>query len=162
MPTPPAFAETQRLLRHWWPLLLVPLLLGPLLLSVPWAQTGHFPLRPALVVAALELLVLALAPVLDVRLDATGACYRLRPLQWRWRHVPWAGVARAYVRHYDPLDEYGGWGLKGTAANRAYNIAGDEGLQLELPDGRRLLLGTQRPAELRAALAALPARPATA
>jgi hypothetical protein len=56
------------------------------------------------------------------------------------------------VRAYDPLGEYGGWGLKGSSGNRALNIAGDQGLQLELQNGQRLLLGTQRPAEVTQAL----------
>jgi hypothetical protein len=73
--------------------------------------------------------------------------------------VAWPEVARAYLRRYDPLGEYGGWGIKGTSQNRAYNIANEEGLQLELHNGRRLLLGTQRPTELAQALATLQLQP---
>jgi hypothetical protein len=148
------FAERQWLLRHWWPLLLLPTLLVPLVL---WLAPKHGTPPPWWVfpLAGLALGLVA-GLVLEVRLDAAGAHYRLLPLQWRWRHVAWPEVARAYLRRYDPLSEYGGWGIKGTAQNRAYNIANDEGLQLELRDGRRVLLGTQRPAELARALATLP------
>jgi hypothetical protein len=56
------------------------------------------------------------------------------------------------VRTYQPLKEYGGWGLKGTSKNRAYNMSGKEGLQLELKDGRRVLIGTRKPADIEVAL----------
>jgi len=153
----PLFAERQWLLRHWWPLLLLPTLLIPLLL---WLVPAHGTPPPWWIFALAGLaLCLVAGLVLDVRLDTAGAHYRLRPLQWRWRHIAWAEVAHAYLRRYDPLGEYGGWGIKGTTQNRAYNIANDEGLQLELRDGRRVLLGTQRPAELIQALATLPLQP---
>jgi hypothetical protein len=158
MATPAIFVERQWLLRHWWPMLLLPLLLGPL---VVWLVPKHGNQPPAWVLASVMSLVFGLLAsfVLEVRLDATGAHYRLLPLQWRWQHVAWPEVARAYLRRYDPLGEYGGWGLKGTTRNRAYNIANDEGLQLELRDGRRVLLGTQRSADLAQVLARLSLQP---
>jgi hypothetical protein len=79
----------------------------------------------------------------------------LFPLQWAWHSQPWTDIEQAYVRAYDPLSEYGGWGLKGTRYNRAFNISGDQGLQLVLHDGNRLLLGTQRPTEITQALSQL-------
>lgn len=157
MHTPPVFAERQWLLRHWWPLLLLPMLVVPLVL---WLAPKHGSQPPAWIFALIVLtLCLVAGLALDVRLDAAGAHYRLLPLQWRWRHIAWPDVARAYLRCYDPLSEYGGWGIKGTAQNRAYNVANDEGLQLELRDGRRVLLGTQRPAELARVLAMLSLQP---
>ncbi len=152
MDNPPVFAERQWLLRHWWPLLL-PTLLGPLAV---WLAPRHGNPPPYWVYALIGLVLALVASLaLEVRLDAAGAHYRLLPLQWRWRRVAWPAVARAYLRRYDPLGEYSGWGIKGSARNRAYNMANDDGWQLELRDGRRLLLGTQRPEELRQALAQL-------
>ncbi|MBF9219855.1 hypothetical protein [Hymenobacter ruricola] len=148
------FQERQVFIRRWWPLLLGPIvLIGALLLAVP--PKGAFPLNwlgalgAAAVLAGVALL---LTLRLETRLDQAGAHYRLFPLQWQWRSRSWAEIARAYVRAYDPLSEYGGWGLKGSARNRALNISGDQGLQLELTNGQRLLLGTQRPTEVAQAL----------
>lgn len=154
------FQERQVFIRHWWPLLLVPVVsVATLVWLVP---AKHAPPAPSDVVAgwiiaamgALAVLLL-LTLRLETRLDAAGVHYRLFPLQWRWQVCPWAEIAQAYVRPYDPLGEYGGWGLKGPRRNRAYNISGDQGLQLVLRDGTRLLLGTQRPAEIAQALAQL-------
>jgi hypothetical protein len=47
------------------------------------------------------------------------------------------------VRTYRPVTEYGGWGIKGSSRNKAYNISGNVGLQLKLKNGRRVLFGTQ-------------------
>ena len=58
-------------------------------------------------------------------------------------------IRKAYVRQYSPLGEYGGWGYRVGRSGKAYNTMGDQGLQLELRDGSRILIGTQRPAQLR-------------
>lgn len=63
-----------------------------------------------------------------------------------------------FPRTYSPLGDYGGWGLPG---NLAYNVWGPHGLQLVFRSGNQLLLGTQRPAELLAVLAALHAADAS-
>jgi len=56
---------------------------------------------------------------------------------------------------YRPLREFGGWGIRGWGANRAYSISGNQGVRLQLRDGNRVLIGTQRPQELAAAIEAM-------
>ncbi|MBJ6111522.1 hypothetical protein JAO73_21050 [Hymenobacter sp. BT523] len=143
------FQESQVFIRRWWPLLLAPAVVIVALVWLVPAKPFHADWTAAIagVVVALSIgLLLTLR--LETRLDAAGAHYRLFPLQPSWRFRPWSDVAQAYVRAYDPLGEYRGWGLKGSRSNRAYNISGDQGLQLVLRNGNRLLLGTQRPAEI--------------
>jgi hypothetical protein len=49
--------------------------------------------------------------------------------------------------------EYGGWGVKGWSRRKiAYNVRGDRGVLLTLVDGRTVLLGSQRAADLEAAI----------
>lgn len=164
MPPTPAlplrFTETQSFLRSWWPLLLLPVLL---VVFLPVLGTVYGPGRgPATglvtttgAITALLIAFLLLTLRLETQVDATGINYRMRPFQGSWRHLPWAAIRTAQVRTYSPIGEYGGWGFKGTARNRAYNVAGSAGLQLELTDGSRLLLGTQQPEALRQVLADL-------
>jgi hypothetical protein len=72
---------------------------------------------------------------------------RLRPLTTRV--IPVTEVATVEVRKYRPMREYGGWGVKGWTQNKvAYNVSGTQGVDLTLADGRRVLLGSQRPDEL--------------
>jgi hypothetical protein len=79
---------------------------------------------------------------LDTHIDEHGISYRFFPFQFKKRFIAWDTVSTIKVRKYDPLGEYWGWGIKGTRKNRAINIAGDIGLQLELKNGRKLLIGT--------------------
>ena len=54
---------------------------------------------------------------------------------------------------YHPLREYGGWGIKGWSRRKiAYNVRGDRGALITLADGRTVLIGSQRPDELAAAI----------
>lgn len=68
-------------------------------------------------------------------------------------------IAGAAARTYRPLREYGGWGVRwglfSFGSNRAYNVKGDQGVQLVLTNGDRVLLGTQRPQELEAAIVSI-------
>jgi len=58
------------------------------------------------------------------------------------------------IRQYRPLVEYGGWGIRfAPHKKRAYTMGGDRGVELELTDGKRLLIGSQRPEELASAVA---------
>jgi hypothetical protein len=54
------------------------------------------------------------------------------------------------ARTYQPIVEYGGWGIRCGmfGKGQAYNARGNRGVQLELADGARLLLGSQRAEEL--------------
>lgn len=68
------------------------------------------------------------------------------------RRIPRSEIASVEPRTYRPLREYGGWGLRGTRSNRAYTMDGDEGVQLLLTNGRRVLIGSRRHRELARAL----------
>lgn len=49
------------------------------------------------------------------------------------------------ARDYRPIREYGGWGIRCSRKNgRAYSISGSKGLQLELADGKKVLIGSQK------------------
>jgi hypothetical protein len=54
------------------------------------------------------------------------------------------------ARTYQPIVEYGGWGIRRGmfGKGQAYNARGNRGVQLELADGARLLIGSQRAEEL--------------
>jgi hypothetical protein len=70
------------------------------------------------------------------------------------RRIVIGEIERCAPRTYSPIGEYGGWGIRGFGKNRAYNVSGNRGVQLRLVSGRRLLIGSQRPEELAAALVA--------
>lgn len=68
------------------------------------------------------------------------------------RTIATADIASSEAVTYSPLAEYGGWGIKWGRSGLALNARGDRGVRLTLRDGRRILVGSQRPEELAAAL----------
>lgn len=89
--------------------------------------------------------------VLEVTSDAV--VIRYRPLTRR--RIPLADIDQAKMRTYSAIKEYGGWGIKGWSfKNVAYNVSGDQGVELTLRDGRRVMLGSQRSQELAQAIEA--------
>jgi hypothetical protein len=87
---------------------------------------------------------------LTVRLDAEGLHVRFFPLVKR--DIPLEQIARWESRTYRPILEYGGWGIRCGWKGMAYNVSGNRGVQLEFTNGKRLLIGLQRPEELAAAI----------
>jgi hypothetical protein len=69
------------------------------------------------------------------------------------RFVDLGAVRRIEVVTYRPLADYGGWGIRmGRDGERVFNARGNRGVRLELADGTRLLIGSQRPEALALAI----------
>jgi hypothetical protein len=89
---------------------------------------------------------------LDVEVNEIEVALRFRPFHLRARHIALSDITDARARHYSALGEYGGWGIRMGFRGWAYNVSGQEGVQLTLANGRRILIGSQRSAELEAAI----------
>ena len=87
---------------------------------------------------------------LTTRVDHRRLHVRFFPLLKKT--IPLQDIARWEARTYRPVLEYGGWGPRYSWKGWAYNVSGNRGVQLEMVDGRRVLLGSQRPDELAAAI----------
>ena len=70
------------------------------------------------------------------------------------RRILLGDIASAVSDTYEPIPEYGGWGIRGFGKNSALNARGNHGVRLTLCDGRRVLIGSQRADDLAAALTA--------
>jgi hypothetical protein len=150
-----SFNESQRFKQWWLWTILIGALLIPIGITV-WEMThgnAKYDLTVILYGAGLPAAIVFLFIFfkLDSKLDGEGIHYRFFPLQVAMKKITWSEVSRAYVRKYSPLAEYGGWGIrfgmKGTGM--AYNIAGNMGLQLELKTGKKILIGTQMPDQMK-------------
>jgi hypothetical protein len=73
-----------------------------------------------------------------------GVVFQLKPLHSKALKVNWSEIEKAYVRDYSPLKDYGGWGYRLSTKGKAYNVRGNKGLQLELKNGQKILIGTQK------------------
>lgn len=110
------------------------------------------------------LICLVLGVICLTKLETTitdkGVLVSFFPFLSNRKTILWEDVEETYVREYNPITEYGGWGVpfistataRGVANNRALNVKGNKGLQLVLKDGKRLLIGTQEPEKIEGVL----------
>lgn len=89
---------------------------------------------------------------LTTRIDEKGIYYKFFPFHLKSKLISWDEISEAHVRTYDPIGEFGGWGLKGGALwnskkGKAINVSGDIGIQLTFLNGKKLLIGTQKRTE---------------
>jgi hypothetical protein len=147
------FHERQRFRQKWIYLLLAAVLLPPLAVLI------FDPNRPtsALVLASVStvaIFALMLFSRLDVTVTRTEIIAQLAPFHIRPRRIAFSELAEAYARKYKPISEYGGWGIRLGMSGWAWNVHGDEGVQLVFKNGKRILIGSQRSAELERAIQA--------
>jgi len=91
---------------------------------------------------------------LETKITDSGIDVRFFPFHLRYKHFSWEQLAKVAVRQYNPIVEYGGWGIRlgFFGKGKAFNVSGNVGLQLEFADGAKLLIGTNKPQEMIAAL----------
>ena len=114
--------------------------------------------RPAevwlVVVGPLVVLVVAVLlslSHLDVDVTDEGVTIAFRYV-WPARRITFSEIVGLEVRRYNPLLEYGGWGVRLGPMGWAYMTSGSEGVQLRLRKGLPVLIGSARPRELEAAI----------
>lgn len=91
---------------------------------------------------------------LETRIDEAGIHYSFWPFHLSMRHIPWHKMSSCYVREYNPISEFGGWGyrIKLGKGGRALNVKGNKGIQIEMVSGKKLLIGTQKDSDVRSVL----------
>ncbi len=156
MSTEVLFTEKQRFTQWWvWLISFIPLLLSSFGLIYQLVTGNPFGNNPAdnreyLFIIGSSLLVPLLITCISLRTKvlADGIVYRFSPFHLKNRFIPFSDIQKCNVREYSPLKEYGGWGIRYGLSGKCYNISGNKGLQLYLKNGRKLMIGTRRAAEL--------------
>jgi hypothetical protein len=87
---------------------------------------------------------------LVIEVDDQGVWLRYVPLTQRV--IRFDEIDRCEATDYQPLRQYGGWGIRGLGSNRAYNVSGSQGVRLHLRDGSVVVIGSQRSQELALAI----------
>lgn len=139
------YSEEQAFDHVWlWALMGIELLV----IMIPLILTGQAIWTIAVAMGVMVMTMALLGSLrLRTRIDQHGVHFQMRVFHWKEQTIPWADIDQIYVRQYSPVAEYGGWGMKGVGKNRAYNVRGNYGIQIVKKDGRRILIGTQRPDE---------------
>jgi hypothetical protein len=156
------YQEEQRF-NQWWIWLIIILLAGfwlwqlvqQIFLGIPFGDNP----APDFVVILIGLfpigtLILFRYLILETSIDDEGVHYRFKLFQRKPRLIKAADIATVEVKKYSPLMDYGGWGIRygNTKKGNAYNVSGNMGALFEFKNGRKFMLGTQKPEELRSAL----------
>lgn len=156
------FSETQRF-RQWW-LWLIMLVVNAIALTAIYRQVilgrqfGNDDMSSTgLIIVGVVILAFTILFFnfrLDTEIRPDGIYYRFFPFHMAYRRVQWHELSKVHVRRYNAIAEYGGWGYRlGLLGwGRAFNVAGDMGLQLEFFNTKKLLIGTAKPEELTTAL----------
>lgn len=152
------FTEKQKF-KQWWLWVILFGINGLLLLGVfkqviGGHQFGDKPTSNVELVSTVGLTILLTILFINFKLETQikkdGVYVRFFPFNLSFRQYTWDKVSKSFVRQYNPIGEYGGWGLRFGlfGKGRALNVSGNQGLQLEFSDHKRLLIGTNKPEEL--------------
>ncbi len=127
-------------------------------ITKPETAKGNSPPPLFSLIIAIAVPLAALALFLLTRLETEvrpdGLYVRFFPFHMHFKKFTANDLKEYYARQYSPLAEYGGWGIRYGlfGAGRAYNAKGNKGVQLVFKNGKRLLIGSQKPDELVTAL----------
>jgi len=91
---------------------------------------------------------------LTTEVRADGLVVKLFPLHGSFREISLDGVEAVEVTTYRPLADYGGWGIRVSSRGTAYNVHGNRVVLITYAAGkpRSILIGSQQPEKLAAAL----------
>ena len=116
--------------------------------AAPGAEIGLYVMLGAMI------LVAVLFRTLTLTTTVTREGVAVKGMWFVNRLIRFSDIASAQARQYRPIMEYGGWGYRIGPSGKAYNAQGDEGVQLAMKDGGRVLIGSQRANELAGVIAA--------
>lgn len=159
---PVYFREVQTFRQPWiWTLLMVMTLaavtlfgygmIKQLVFGQPWgdrpmSDSALAIVGPLVILFTIGMTYLFIKLKLVVAVRDDGLYIRFFPLSRQI--IQYENIEESYVRTYRPLKEYGGWGIRYGRKGKAYNVSGNQGVQLKLSGGKKLLIGSQQPEKL--------------
>ncbi|MDR0371570.1 MAG: hypothetical protein LBH80_06935 [Prevotellaceae bacterium] len=145
-----------------------------IILGKPWGTKPASDTELILITVSILLFtVVMLFSKLETIIDGDGIYFRYFPFNPRYKFLSWESISKASIRQYGSM-EFGGAGIRfqpwknssktatrwlgnlrfnGAGVHhgfkeKAYIVSGKYGLQLELRNKKKILIGTQRPDEI--------------
>ncbi|MCF8429207.1 MAG: hypothetical protein K9G64_03670 [Bacteroidia bacterium] len=141
-----SFIEIQKI-RQIWVIVLMLFVNAMPIYHVAFESTDFIVILPIIIIVFIDLLLVFIQ--LKTKIYEKGISYQLFPFHLKEKMVLWDEIAEVNIRKYSPIWEYGGWGYRYSFKNgKAFNISGNMGLQLVLKNGKKILIGTNKPEEL--------------
>ena len=147
------FKEEQRFTQTWLKIILAISLIVPIIVVSKEYLEENSKITTNEFILTLVGITVSVAFIFFIKLktsiDEKGIHYQFYPFHLKMKLIKWEAIKKAQVRTYDPISEYGGWGLKGGSfwnkeKGKCVNISGDIGIQVEFKNGKNLLIGTQK------------------
>ncbi len=164
----PYFKEEQRFSQWWLKLVMylsVLVALGPLYYGtivqlstgLPWGDKPAsntslllIDLFVTLLMAGSLWLVFGTKMITVIKSD--GIHVRFKPFLRKEKLITPNLIERFEVMKYSPVTDYGGWGVKTGRKGKVLNVSGNIGLLLIFKNGKKLMIGTQRPDAIKRAM----------
>jgi hypothetical protein len=119
---------------------------APTLFAIALIAAGQAIWTVGLGLGAMTLTMALLSSLkLYTRMDAMGVHFRMKPFHFKEQTIAWEDIDQIHVRKYSPILEYGGWGMRYDRNGKAFNVRGNYGIQIVKKNGKKVLIGTQRP-----------------
>src|SRR5262249_8027285 len=145
----------------WWLYVLLALMVAVGWLSLAWRANGqtdspipsiHVPFSFAVGLVLPPVLVLGVLRM-TTEVTPTGCRVWFGIVPTYRRSIPADAIKRVEIVKYNAFRDHLFWGVRTTRdGERVLTARGDRGVRIHLTDGSRVLIGSQRPEELAAAL----------
>lgn len=155
------FKETQKF-SQWWIYVILALVSLPFIAFFAYQEVtgkliGNHPVdnHQYLFIILFVCLVNSLFFVmqLQTRIDLQGIHVRFFPFKPSFKHYKWDDIETVSIRHYDPISEFGGWGVRYSFKDgKALTTSGNFGIQIKTKKGKKILIGTRKPEQAEIAI----------
>lgn len=109
-------------------------------------------LYPIWILCGVGIPVLFLLATLITGVGEDGVYIKFHPFHLSFRKHTWDEIESFEAVTYNPLKDYGGWGIRYRKDGMAYNVCGNRGVILKLKDGKTIMIGSRKPEEMVAAM----------
>ncbi|RQD83294.1 MAG: hypothetical protein D5R96_03155 [Methanocalculus sp. MSAO_Arc2] len=90
---------------------------------------------------------------LETRVSVDGIIYRMPPVVWKKRIIPWNDLLAVDLITVRPIRDCGGWGIRFCLGEGiAYIVSGNQVIRCTKKTKEKVLLGTRHPEEIMTAI----------
>tara|TARA_B100001146_G_C16166813_1_gene428252 strand:+ start:920 stop:1441 length:522 start_codon:yes stop_codon:yes gene_type:complete len=152
-PVLPTYCETQRFRQLWvWTFVTVPIVVT--MIGLGWS-IFNTPSNITIILITLissiffsSIIYLIYIASLDTKTTADGVYIKFRPFHRKWIQFPFESIQGSESCKYNPIRDYGGYGIRYGSKGKAYNVSGNKGVLIKFSEGKPLLIGSQKHLEL--------------
>jgi hypothetical protein len=156
-PVSPTYCETQRFRQLWiWVLIAVPTVVT--ISSLTWS-IFNTPSNSILILTTFfcsiflsSIVYLVYIASLDTKITVVGVFVKFRPFHREWIRFAFENILEAESCKYNPIRDYGGWGIRYGLKGKAYNVSGNMGVLIKFSAGETLLIGSKNHLQLTSAI----------